>query len=139
MGVEAEVHAALMGRVESLSLSPAVPVAYPGVPFVDTAGDWLRVTHLRNRPVLRTLAPIDKALRLGMLQLDLFKVIGAGSWQVTADVLADQIAAHFPRHLDMASGGYRVRVFQTWIDPGAKDPDGTHWQTPVMVDYRAYG
>lgn len=139
MGVEANIHAALMARVEALTLSPALPVSYPGVPFTAPDGDYIRVTHIRNRPVQRSVGTFTGSERMGLLQLDLFTRIDAGSWQIVADDMADDIAAHFPRGLRMTSNGQLVRVFQSWVAQGVKDPDGTHWQTPVIVDYRAYG
>lgn len=139
MGIEASIHAALMARVEALTLSPALPVSYPGVPFDNTAGAYLRVTHIRNMPVRWGILGSDPMDRMGLLQLDIFTVISAGSWQIVADNLADSIAAHFPRDLKMTSGGYTARVFSTRVETGIRDPDGTHWQTPIVVDYRAKG
>lgn len=139
MGAEASIHAALMARVQSLTLAPAVPVSFPGVPFDTTAGNYIRVTHIRNRPVQHIITAGVAGERMGLLQIDLFTVITAGSWQIIADDMADDIAAHFPRGLRMTSGGHTARVYQSWVGQSVKDPDGTHWQTPVIVDYRAYG
>lgn len=136
---EKHIHAALMARVESLTLSPALPVAFPGVPFSDTAGDYIRVTHLRNMPDRWGILGSDPMDRMGLLQLDLFTTISGGSWQIVADDIAEDIAAHFPRDLKMTSGGYTAKVFMTRIETGLRDPDGTHWQTPIIVDYRAKG
>lgn len=134
---EADIQAALMARVESLSLSPAIPVAWPGVPFTGTSGDYLRVSHLRAEPTRWAIRGGDPLDRRGFLQLDLFTVIGPH--QVKADVIADSILAHFPRDLKLTSGSAVVRVVKAWARPGQRDPNGTHWQTPVQVDYRASG
>lgn len=134
---EADIQAALMARVESLSLSPALPVAWPGAPFTDTEGDYIRVSHLRpepDRPFVNSDDPLD---RRGILQLDLFTVLG--SHQIEADVIAGSIVAHFPRDLRLTSGSAVVRVVKAWAMTGRPDPNGTHWHTPVQVNYRASG
>lgn len=129
---EADIQAALMGRVESLSLG--LPIAWPGVPFSDTNGDYLRVTHMRAEPDRWAFGGADPMFRMGFLQIDLFTIIG--EHQVKADVIADNIVDHFPRDLTLTSGGTSVWILKAWAMPGRRDPDGTHWHTPVQVDYR---
>jgi len=135
---EADIQAALMARVQTLTLSPAIPVAWPGEPsFESLNGDYLRVSHLRAEPTRWAIGGSDPLDRRGFLQLDLFTVLGPH--QVEADVIADSIVAHFPRDLKLTSGSAVVRVVKAWARPGQRDPNGTHWQTPVQVDYRASG
>jgi|GEM_PF-2174278 len=136
-GPETNIHIALMARVELMEAVLSMPVAYPGVEFTNTAGDYLRAEHLPNEPFRWGVdgnSPMD---RMGFLQLDLFTVIDGGSWQVLAISQAEDIADWFPRDLRLTSGGVTVQLRKTWPQRGRKDPDGTHWHTPIRVEYRA--
>ena len=129
---EATIQAALMERVESLPGS--LPIAWPGVPFDTPSTDFLRVTHMRAEPSRTFVTSADPLERFGLLQIDLFTVVTAGSHQIKADTIADQIITHFPRGLSLASG--RLWVMKSWALPGRRDQDGAHWQTPIRVTYR---
>lgn len=134
-GPETRIHAALMARVETLSTS--LPISYPGVTFDPPAGDHLRVSQLRNEPVRWALdggMPMD---RMGFLQIDLFTRVTNGSYQVTADAQAEEIAEHFPRDLRLTSGGETITIIKAWPMQGRKDPNGTHWHTPIRIEYRS--
>ena len=134
MGAETDIHAALIGRLETLTTS--LPIHYPGVTFDDTSGEYIRATHLRNDPVRRTYNGAERFMRMGFLRLDVFRRVDAGTYQVTADAQAEAIADHFPPDLVLTSGGETIRVKLTRIETGRKDPNGTHWMTPVVVEYR---
>lgn len=160
MGAEADLHGALMDRVATLEIltllvtedgtfltteagaliatDPAadIPKAWPAVPFSATAGDYIRVSHVRadpSRPRLDGKEPMD---RFGFVALDLFTAID-GRHQIEVDAIADQIVGHFPRDLRLSRGVASVHIVRAWARTGRPDPNGTHWHTPVVVDYRA--
>jgi hypothetical protein len=135
MGIETDIHKALIGRVETLVTD--LPIDYPGTPFTPPEGDYIRVTHIRNEPErwgLLGSSPMDYA---GILWIDLFRRVSAGTWQVTSDALAEAIADHFPRDLRLTSGSTQVIVYKTFLDLGEKDPNTTHWRTAIKVFYRS--
>lgn len=133
MGVEASIHAALMGRVESLATSLAI--AYPGAAFEDTGGDYLRVTHLRNTPVRWGIDGADPVRRMGILQIDLMTVPQGRSYQVVTDNEADVIIDHFPRGLVITRDGIRIYLESSYaLSPSRLD---AHWMTPIRIEYRA--
>lgn len=131
---ETAIHAALMARVETLSTS--LPISYPGVTFDAPDGDYIRVTHMRNEADRRTLDGAYGLRRQGILQLDLFTRVTAGSYQVIADGIAEEIAEHFPRDLPLTNSGHKVAIYATTILEGRRDPDIQMWHTPIRVDYR---
>ena len=137
-GAEAHIHAALMARVQSMSLTPALALHYPGVSdrSIDVSGEYGRVTHLPNVPDRWAIQGSQGMDRTGFLMIDLFTVITEGSYQVLATARADDIAAHFTADLLLTSGGYTVQIEKSYPGIGRKDPNGTHWQTPVNVTYR---
>lgn len=135
MGVETNIHAALMDRALSLTLTPALPVAFPGVAFDQRQGDYAEVFHLPNVPVrteLESARPMDQ---FGFLQFNIYRRVSANSWDIMSKALADQIMAHFPMGLRLTYSTTVLKVVKTYAGQGRKDPNGTHWQTPVFIEY----
>lgn len=136
MGVETEIHAALMDRAASLSVTPSMPKLYAGAEEDTAMGDYLLITHLPNEPVrteLESARPMD---HFGFLQVDIFRLVKANSWDILSKVIADQIISHFERGLNLSYGATSVKVVRSFAKNGRKDPNGTHWHTPVLIEYR---
>lgn len=133
---ETKIHVALMARVQSLALSPVVPVAYPGVSFAPPAGEYIRVTHMPNDPIRSRLSGAEVLDRFGILQLDLFTPITADSYEINTIARAAQIVAHFPHDLTLTNDGKSVQIVRSYVGRGRVDPDGVKWMTPVFVEYR---
>jgi hypothetical protein len=135
MGAETNIHAALMDRAISLTTSPVMPKAFSGVASDVRDGDYLEIIHLPNEPVrteLESARPLDY---FGFLQINIFRRVSAGSWDIMSKVIADQISAHFARGIRLTYSGTTVKVVKCWAGQGRKDPNGTHWQTPVFIEY----
>lgn len=135
MGAETNIHAALMDRAISLTTSPVFPKAFAGVASDVRDGDYLEIIHLPNEPVrteLESARPMDY---FGFLQINIFRRVSANSWDIMSKVIADQIAAHFTRGIRLTYSGTTVKVVKCWSSQGRKDPNGTHWQTPVFIEY----
>ena len=133
MGVETDIHAALMARVGTLATS--LPISYPGVSFDPPEGDDLRVTHRRNEAERKGLLGRDGMDHMGILYIDLFRRITSGTWQVTSDAIADSIAAHFPLDLRLTQGSAKVIVYKTVVGDAAPDPNQTHFRVQIKVFY----
>lgn len=132
MGIETDIHAALMARVEAMSLTPELVVTYPADP-VSQAAEFLRVTHLPNVPNRREVREGGATQYLGILQLDLMSPFGRH--EVFYIKRADSIAAHFAPDLKMTSGAAVVDVWQSYRLGGRST--GDHWMTPLRIEYRA--
>lgn len=135
MGIETEIHAALMDQAASLSITPAMPTAFPGVSDDVREGDYLEVFHLPNEPTrteLESARPMDY---FGFLQYNIYRRVTANSWDVMSKVIADQIKAHFPPGIRLTYSGTTLKVVKCWARNGRKDQNGTHWQTPVFIEY----
>jgi hypothetical protein len=133
MTPEAEVLAALIGRVKELVLSPPMPVLYREVPG-ERPEAYIEVDHLPNESDRVYLAggPLH---RQGILQLTVCQPVGR--FEVWHREMAGQVAAHFPPDLRRTSGTTTVLIYKT--DVGRGLPDGGHWRTPVSVHYRVRG
>lgn len=131
--IEALLHGALMARVESLALSPALPILW-GLPADRPAGEHVQVDHLPNRNTRHALDGSSPQDRMGILQLTLFSPPGAYVWDYQNR--AGLIAAHFPLDLPMTQGGVTIRV--TGASVGQSRPDGAHVLTAVSIEYRGF-
>ncbi len=134
MTPEAELVAALMGRVKTLVTTPALPVLYREQPISNKPEAYIEVDHLPNQSDRRYLAG-GRLDRAGILQLTLCLPIG--NFEVWHRERAGQVAAHFPADLRLVQGSTTVVIYQT--DVGRGLPDGGHWRTFVSVYYRVWG
>lgn len=133
MGVETDIHAALMARVETIPT--ALPMSLPGVPFTPPEGDYIRVTHRRNEAERKGLLGRDGMDHMGILYIDLFRRTGPNTWQATSDTIADDIAAHFPLDLRLTRGATRIIVYKTVLGDSEPDLGGTHFRVQIKVFY----
>lgn len=130
MTIPADIHAALMGRVETLN---GFEIVWPTTGQREPVGEHVKVFHLPNdndRPFLAE----HVLMRQGILQLSLFSRLG--EHEVVYIDRAGQIAAHFPVDLTLTHGGAKVWVERT--DVGRGRSDGQHWLIPVSVYYRGF-
>lgn len=133
MSPEAQVLAALIGRVKTLALTPPIPLAYREIP-AERPESYIEVDYLPNEAQRRYLAG-DRLDREGILQLSLCLPIG--QFEIVYRETAAQIAAHFPGDMRLTSGATIVLIVKSVVGRGL--PDGAHWRTPVSVYYRARG
>ena len=134
MTPEAELVAAIMGRVKTLVTTPALPVLYREQPVSNKPEAYIEVDHLPNQSDRRYLAG-GRLDRAGILQLTLCLPIG--NFEIWHRERAGQVAAHFPADLRLAQGSTTVVIVKT--DVGRGLPDGGHWRTFVSVYYRVWG
>lgn len=133
-GVESQITEALFARLAALTLSPALPVAWPDVSFTPPAnGVYLDVHQLRAETVGIGISAWNE--HAGVLQVD---VVAKGQDGVLGRTeIADAVAAHFPRNLKLTVGDVRVDI----DDPpaiAAPVPDAPYTRTPVSIRYRAF-
>lgn len=136
MNPELAIELALIARVQTLALTPALRIAWPNQPFTAADGEtYIEVAHLPNRNQRLFIGSTDPHLRQGILQLTIRGHQNQNAINLTA--IASAVAAHFPADLRMTSNGVTVRVQRAPdIAPGFKDDP--HWVVPVSVSYEAF-
>lgn len=131
---EARIADALLWHLAQIELTPARPVAYPGVGYSPTLGSaYLYATHLPNTVEATGLA-FDAGLELrGLFQVSAFWPAGGGIIQ--AMDLAGAVAAHFARGNRILRGGLQVEINRPpEVAPPIEQPD---WlQVPVTIRWR---
>lgn len=123
-------HAAIKARIEALTFSPAIPVAWPNKDFTPTGDRFMQVAIV-PAPVQRmTLDALHR--RAGSIVITVASKPNNGSGE--GDGLADAVAAHFPADLRLPAGSGVVRITATpSIREGFKD--GGFWRTPVVIPF----
>jgi len=134
-GIEARIWQALVTRLESLVLSPELPIAFPGVEFdKPESGYWLEAAFLPAQSAAVSLSGWNEYT--GVLQI----VLVTSSTQ-TAEVvrqnIVSSIVAHFKRGTVLTEGDQEVRIVQPpYASPSFADPQTpTLTRTPVTVPY----
>ncbi|TPK14166.1 MULTISPECIES: DUF4128 domain-containing protein [unclassified Mesorhizobium] len=132
---ETQIWLALKGRVQTLTLSPVLPIAWPNEDFTKPITGYLRVTHVPNINRRLFIGSTDPHQRIGLLQIDVFAKKNQDA-SVAAEI-SGHVAAWFPTDLQMPYGAISLRVTKA---PDVAQPiaDDTHWQTPVTVSYEAF-
>jgi hypothetical protein len=134
--IETSIWLALKGRVQSLVLSPALPIAWPNEVYVPSPSqNYLRVTHVPNVNRRLMIRSTGKHQRIGLLQIDVFAKKNQD--MAVAAEIAGQIAAWFPTDLRLRYASTAVRVTKA-ADVAQGIADDTHWLTPVTIAYEAF-
>ncbi|PBC23473.1 MULTISPECIES: DUF4128 domain-containing protein [unclassified Mesorhizobium] len=133
--IETSIWLALKGRVQTLTLSPALPIAWPNEDFTKPITGYLRVTHVPNTNRRLFIGSTEPHQRLGLLQLDVFSKKNQDA-SIGAE-MAGQVAAWFPTDLRMIYGAIFARVTEA---PVVAQPiaDDTHWLVPVTISYECF-
>jgi len=126
---------ALLARVKTLSLSPALPVDWPGFEAELDAHNrdpFLRVANLPNTAEQISIGDTGYNRHYGILQISVMWPVGSG----IADAMeaAGKIAAYFKRGTVVEENGLYVRVYR----PPTVAPmlvDGTMLQIPVSIPW----
>jgi len=132
--IETSIWLALRGRVESLVLSPVLPVAWPNQSFSAPPTGYLRVTWIPNINRRLGVGSSDAHRRLSLLQIDVFAAKNQNP--AVALEIAGLVAEHFPADLALRSNGRKCRVTKT-PDIAQPLPTDTHWMVPVTVSIDA--
>lgn len=107
MAVESDIFAALMARVASLALTPAMPVAYPNVTYTPPAAQrYLEVKFVPNDNDRFGMSTTHRIF--GLLQFNVHGKKGTGEAAARTDAAA--VAGHFPCDLELESGATRLRI-----------------------------
>jgi hypothetical protein len=122
----AATHAAIKARVEALTFSPAMPIAWPNKDYTPTGERFLQVAIV---PAPAQRMTIDaQHRRAGSVVITIASKANNGSGE--GDGLADAVAAHFPA--DLRFSGIRITAAPS-IREGFLD--GKFWRTPVVIPF----
>lgn len=103
---------ACLARMETLGISPALPIAWPGIVFTPPGtGMWLEAKLFPNEPRDLAWDADGCALQRGFLQVMVGYRPGGG--QVNASQVADAVIAHFPKATELGPVRVSKRPYQT--------------------------
>jgi hypothetical protein len=122
----AATHAAIKARIQALTFTPAIPVAWPNKDFSPTGERFLQVAIVPAPPQRMTIDALHR--RAGSVVITVASRANNGSGE--GDGLADAVAAHFPA--DLRFSGIRVTASPS-IREGFQD--GGYWRTPVVIPF----
>lgn len=132
---EARIVDALKARLAALTLSPALPIAWPNVVFNPPATSYLRVTNLRNTTSRVVIADDGPQMNQGIFQIDVMAPLNEG--EASLDIGA-QIAAWYGVGTRLPFTGGQVRIVDPPNVTSMKSPDGVRWMIVVSVPWLAY-
>lgn len=137
-GADANILAALLDHLATLTFSQVLKIAYPGITF-PAAGqtkpdNYLAATFLPNQTRTITLADGSQQHR-GLLQVSVYWKAGAGL--VKPLEAAGKIIDHFAKDTTLYSGSLKVRIdAKPWAASPIQEDDRV--QIPVTIPYHCF-
>lgn len=119
-------------RLQSIGLSPVIPIAWPGVNFTPPAeGMWLEAKLFPNEPMDPSWNNDSCTIARGFFQV----IVGyrPGTGEIAASTIADAVIAHFAKGTEL--GPVRV-IKKPWRSPAIED--GAKSLIPVTIPYRGF-
>jgi hypothetical protein len=134
--IEGRIAEALFGRLQTLVLSPVLPVLLPNEQKTPP-GDhrYLRVQFVPNTADRVLIDSDGPHQHLGLLQVSVYWSKGRG--EVEPRDVAGAVASHFPCDFKLDAGAFHVRITKR---PDVRDMivEDAAVQIPVMVSYEAW-
>jgi len=130
MTVEADIHAALMARAETMVTALSYTALWPQKGGDQPEGEHLRINHVPNDNAAADLSS-QAYERQGFLFITLVSPLGV--YEATTKAKAGAIAAYFDRGLILTSNGTSVKITGHTIRPGRQE--GQRWETPIRIAY----
>lgn len=109
VGKLARIEDALLERLADLTLSPAVPVAWPNIVYSPTVGQpYLEPTFLPNKTDYAGIGQSAPRRHFGLFSISVMGALNLGS--AAASEIADSIIEHFAPPLSLDADGLDVRI-----------------------------
>ena len=126
----AATHAAIKARIEALTFSPTIPVAWPNKDDQPTGERFLQVAIVPAPAQRMTIDALHR--RAGSVVITVASRPNVGSGE--GDGVADGVAAHFPADLKLPVGSGAVRITAS---PSIREGflEGGFWRTPVVIPF----
>lgn len=132
---EGEIPALLMGWLSGLTMTPALQIEWPDLPFTAPSGMYLRVDYLPNMNAREYLSDADPTRHMGLFQVTVVGVAGRGIVQPT-DV-AGKIVARFQSGTILRGSLAQVHITQK-PDVGPAIVESNRTRVPVTVRWQAF-
>jgi hypothetical protein len=135
-GIEAQIASALLRRLQDLTLTPPLPVAYPDVDFTPPhSGMWLEAQMFPAPTEAVDIAHDGFNNYTGFLQVTVVAPEAGGALPPLE--VAAQIMRWFRRGTVMEDGAATVTIFKPpYASPTLQDRATT--RTPVTIRYQAF-
>ncbi|MBB6306220.1 DUF4128 domain-containing protein [Xanthobacter tagetidis] len=132
---EATIVDLLSAKLAALVFSPAIPIAWPHVPFTPPASPrlWLEAWPMFNTTGNLFLGNGDPSLHLGIMQVTVVSPLGEGATPALG--IAEQVAAHFAKGTRLQSEDVDLRIYEK---PSISTPfkDEGDLRTAVSIRWR---
>ena len=131
---DTKVWRALSARLETLTFSPVLPIAWPNSNLTPpTDRKWLRVNEIPA-----STSPFDlkggTTDRVGLMQIDVFRPLNEGRAPIKET--AGKVAAHFPVALRLYSEGVKVIITRSELGPVLQQD--VEIMLPVTIRFRSF-
>lgn len=136
MTPQAEISDLLLARLAALSLTPALPVAWPGRPFTPPSSAYLEATILMNTNRNQFVADDSTTEFRGIMQVTVVAPSGAGI--ISPVELAGKVAQHFERGAPMANANLTVKIDKQ-PDVASARVEVDRVRVPVSISWYAFG
>ena len=135
-GLEAQIAHALLKRLQAMTLSPPLPVAYPDVNFTKPAsGMWLETSLFQAPTTGQALGFADSNSYSGFMQLTVVSPQNVGVIATLQIVAA--ICLWFQQGTKMWEGSTRIEIVKNpYSSSLIMDPPYT--RTPITIPYQVY-
>lgn len=125
------IYQALVAQLKTVAGLPTLQLENT---VIQPKGAFTRATLIRARPSQLTVGATGKDLHGGLFQVDIFVPVNTGT--TSANALADQIIAAFPRGTALVAGSAIVHVRIAYRETAGRMNDQFH-QVPVVVEWQA--
>jgi hypothetical protein len=141
--IEADAKAALLGHLDNVPISPAIPVARPNVHYEPSIGQpYLRASFMSVETVQPGLSDEDTERHRGILQISVFYPKGGAPGVEDGTVQPTRLAAtvrqHFPRGLILDADGVRVDIGPAPSTVETEVPEDAWFHVPVTIHWQAF-
>lgn len=133
--VESTIPDLLLIHLGALVLVPALPVAYPDVPFTSPTAAYLEARYMPNTNVNLFLGNDATVQYRGLLQVTL--VYQAGKGIIVPAEIAGRIVSHFAKGTVLRSSGVNVRIYEKpSVAPSLQDANRV--RIPITIPYKVF-
>lgn len=137
--IETSIWMALRSGVETLALTPAPAIIWPGESETLPHGTALEILHFPNTTERVFIASTGPQQYRGILQLGLLTVPGAENHETVVREIAGKIVAHFPVDQRLRFDGLSVRITKRPnTSRGFRDEKRNRWMTLISVNYECF-
>lgn len=129
------IRRALDARLAVLPDWPVDRIAWPNVKYAPLAQEtYLQASFSIAEPRQAELGSSGRNLQRGLYVVSVVAQAGNGLGESLA--IADRIADHFPRGLDLSATGFAVTIAKAWAAPSfSRD---SWYVTPVTITWEAF-